>query len=147
MGWSAAVDDVPGIPSAGPLTEWLDPVARLAFSCWPSCTIGFWWRVLPDSSSRDMLSVAAARAARGTRQLVCFGLGGCGSGGSCSHPFGDLGASTGRDASIDVLTSYVTQVPQGASWLTSAALAVFTALAARESDRPLARGVPCCSRW
>ena len=83
-----------------------------------------------------MLSVAAARAARvaswcalswAVAALTVMVL-------TLSET---LALSLPETLNVSVLTSYVTEVPQGASWLTSAALAVFTALAAREADRPI----------
>ena len=137
--WGGAlpVDDVPGIPSAGSITEWLTPVARLSFQLLAVCTIGLLVAsaaLIP--SSRDMLSVAAARAARlaswfalawAVAAVLVLVL-------TLSET---LALPLAETLDVNVLTSYVTQVPQGASWLTSAALAVFTALAARESDRPI----------
>ncbi len=40
-------------------------------------------------------------------------------------------------STFEPLLSYISQVAQGASWLTTAALAGFTAVAAREADRPV----------
>ena len=137
--WSGArpVVDVPGIPSAGALTDWLTPLARVMFQLLATCCIGLLVAsaaLIP--SSRDVLSVAAARAAR----LASW----CALAWAVAALFvlvltlsETLALSLSETLNVDVLTTYVTEVPQGASWLTSAALAVFTALAAREADRPI----------
>lgn len=127
----------PGLPSAGTLTSWLSPLCRLVTELAATVTIGLLLAaaaLLP--SSRDVLSTAASRACRlagitafvwaiGSLTVVLTTLSE-----TLALPLSDV---------LDVRTilSYVSQIPQGASWLTTAALATFTAVVAREADRPV----------
>jgi len=128
---------LPGLPDAGPLTEWLLPYAQLVTTLAATATVGLMLAaaaLIP--SDKELLSTAAARASRlafwtalawSASALLVLVL-----------ALSDTLALPISDAlSGNVLYSYVTQVPQGAAWLTSAALAAFVAVAAREADRPV----------
>ncbi|MEO8329309.1 MAG: CopD family protein, partial [Candidatus Nanopelagicales bacterium] len=128
---------VVGLPDAGPVTGWLLPYARLATTLAATVSVGLLLAaaaLIP--SDKELLSTAAARATRlafwtalswavGSALVLVLSL-------------SDTLALPIRDTlRSDVLISYVTQIPQGAAWLTSAALAAFVAVAAREADRPI----------
>ena len=128
---------VAGLPDAGPLTGWLLPYATLATNLAGAVTVGLMLAaaaLIPSSS--DVLSTAAARAAR----IAC---GSALTWSACAIATlfltlsDTLAVPLSDTLSSNILVSYVSQVPQGAAWLTVAALAAFTAVAAREADRPL----------
>jgi len=128
---------LPGLPSAGSGTEWALPFARLFFDLAATVSVGLLlFAAALAPSSKQVLSTAAVRAARlaswsaltwAAAALVVLLL-------TLSDT---LAIPIGQTLNANTLTSYVTQIPQGAAWLTSAALAAFAAVAAREADRPL----------
>lgn len=137
--WGEAlpVEAVPGIRSAGAVTEWLAPFARLAFQILGVLSVGLLVAsaaLIP--SNRDLLSVPAARAASLaswvalTWAVTALGL-------MVLTLSETLALPLGQTLSVNVITSYITEISQGAAWLASAALAVFTALAARLADHPI----------
>lgn len=128
---------LPGLPSAGAFTEWSLPFVRVAADITGTLTVGLLLAsaaLLP--SSRDELSSASVRAARLASwvalawALLALGVLLLSLSQTLALPLIDL-------LDPNLLRSYVTQVPQGASWLSVVVLAVGVALLARLSDRPL----------
>ena len=127
----------PGLPSAGTLTSWLAPIARVVTELAATLTVGLLLAaaaLLP--SSRDVLSTAAVRASRlaGVTALIWAVAALLVLVTTLSET---LALPVSDVLDFRTLLSYISQVAQGASWLTTAALAGFTAVAAREADRPV----------
>jgi cytochrome c oxidase assembly factor CtaG/putative copper export protein len=128
---------VPGLPDSGATTQWLLPVFTLLSNLAATATVGLLLAaavLIP--SARDALSAAALRAARlafwtallwamTALVVLLFSLSD-----TLALPVSEL-------LRPNVLLSFVTQVPQGAAYLTVAALAAFVAVGAREADRPM----------
>lgn len=138
VGGALPVKTVPGLPSAGAITSWLAPLARMVNDLLAVVTTGLLLAsaaLLP--SSREVLSTAAVRAAR-LAAITAFAWA--------------LAALTVLVTSLsealalpllqvlepNTLFSYIFQIAQGAAWLTTAALAAIAGVAASEAERPVA---------
>lgn len=126
-----------GIPEASRAVQWSAPIARTAADLSAVATIGLLLAaavLLP--SSRDLLAVTPARAARlaswfawawAVLALVVLVL-------SYAETFA---TTVGASLNLTRLLSFVGQSDQGAAWLVTASLAAFAGVVARESDRPI----------
>jgi cytochrome c oxidase assembly factor CtaG/putative copper export protein len=135
VGGALPVHNIPGLPSAGTLTTWLAPLAKLTSDLSAVCTVGLLLAaaaLLP--SSREVLSTAAIRAARlASATAIVWAIAALASllltlSETLALPLADV-------VKPNTVMSYVSQVPQGGAWLTTAALACITAVVAFEADR------------
>lgn len=128
---------VEGIPEASLTVQWALPVAQTLLDLTAAITVGLLLAaaaLLP--SSRDLLAVAPARAARvaawfawgwAVLALAVLVL-------SYAETFA---TSVPEALSVRQLLSFAGQSQQGAAWLVSASLAAFAGVVARECNKPI----------
>ncbi len=125
-----------GIPDAGPLTGWALPAARLLADLAAAATVGLLLAaagLVP--STKEVLSRGARRATR-TAAWTSLVWAGAALAVSVLTLSEVLALPVVEVLRPSVLLTYVPDLPSSSAWVVTGALAVVTALAAREAERP-----------